>query len=185
MLCHAHTDRLSLSSVWIPSRVETGSINASCCWGVFETSYLQNSRRAPRGPDTSKTAGPVRWYPHPALKSELVIPPVLAPSSSPRRVPRARAWQALNDVWVMLLCGTEPPGSTSPGAGFLSGLVAGIDAEDASRTLLDRLRRAAGTGRASKATLVKLDGGGVGGGLVEAKPREVLAAMKLFLNKCF
>lgn len=88
-------------------------------------------------------------------------------------------------MWVLLLCGTEPPGSTSSGAGFLTSLVSGIDAEEASRTLLDRLRRAAGLGQASKATLVRLDGGGVGGGLLEAKPREVLAAMKLFLNKCF
>lgn len=89
-------------------------------------------------------------------------------------------------MWVLLLCGTEPPGSSSSAAGFLSSLVAGVDAEEASRTLLDRLRLAAGLEQqASKATLVKMDGGGVGGGLVEAKPREVLAAMKLFLNKCF
>lgn len=88
-------------------------------------------------------------------------------------------------MWVLLLCGSEPAASSSSAANFLTSLVAGVDAEEASRTLLDRLRRAAGPGQASKATLVKLDGGGVGGGLVEAKPREVLAAMKLFLNKCF
>lgn len=95
--------------------------------------------------------------------------------------------QSLNDVWTILLCGTEPPGSSSR-AGFLTSLVAGVDAEEASRSLLDKMRRAAAAGKggqASKATLVTLDGGGTGGGLLEAKPLEVLAAMKLFLNKCF
>lgn len=95
--------------------------------------------------------------------------------------------QAINDVWTLLLCGTEPSERSSR-AGFLTSLVAGVDAEEASRSLLDKIRRAAaagGGGQASKATLVTLDGGGVGGGLLEAKPLEVLAAMKLFLNKCF
>lgn len=94
--------------------------------------------------------------------------------------------QALNDVWTLLLCGTEPSGTSS--RGFLTSLVAGVDAEEASRSILDKMRRAAAAGsggQASKATLVTLDGGGVGGGLLEAKPLEVLAAMKLFLNKCF
>lgn len=87
-------------------------------------------------------------------------------------------------MWTLLLCGTEPPQSSS-GLGYLTGLLSGIDAEEASLTLLDRLRRAARGGEASKATLVTLDGGGAGGGLLEARPREAMAAMKLFLNKCF
>ncbi|CAN0043781.1 unnamed protein product [Scytosiphon promiscuus] len=91
--------------------------------------------------------------------------------------------KALNDVWTLLLCGTDDTGGGSSPAGYLTSLVAGVDAEEASRTLLDRLRRAAG-GQASKATLVTLNGGGNGGGVLEAKPLEVLAAMKLFLNKC-
>ncbi|CAN0162926.1 unnamed protein product, partial [Ectocarpus sp. 8 AP-2014] len=90
--------------------------------------------------------------------------------------------QALNDVWTLLICGRESTGASSVG-GYLSNMVAGVDSEEASRSLLDKLRRAAG-GEASKATLVTLDGGGSGGGILEAKPLEVLAAMKLFLNKC-
>lgn len=88
-------------------------------------------------------------------------------------------------MWILLLCGKDPTGGgySSP-TGYLTSFVAGVDAEEASRTLLDRLRRAA-AGQPSKATLVTLDGGGNGGGLLEAKPLEVVAAMKLFLNKCF
>ena len=67
-------------------------------------------------------------------------------------------------------------------------MVAGIDAEAAARSLLDKLRQAAGSagagGGASKATLVTLGGGGHGGGVMDAKPLEALAAIKLFLNKC-
>lgn len=99
------------------------------------------------------------------------------------------ALQALNDVWVLLICGTDSLGATSGVSGlggFLTSMVARVDGEAASRSLLEKLRRAAGSkaGGASKATMVTLAGGGSGGGLVEAKPLEVLAAMKLFLNKC-
>ncbi|CAM9931799.1 unnamed protein product [Ectocarpus sp. 6 AP-2014] len=90
--------------------------------------------------------------------------------------------QALNDVWTLLICGKESTRASSVG-GYLTSMVAGVDSEEASRSLLDKLRRAAG-GEASKATLVTLDGGGSGGGILEAKPLEVLSAMKLFLNKC-
>lgn len=87
----------------------------------------------------------------------------------------------MSDVWILLLCGTDP--HDSHGLGFLTSMVAGIDAEAASRSLLEKLRRAAGAGQ-SKATLVTLPEGSGGGGLIEAKPLEVVSAMKLFLNKC-
>lgn len=80
-------------------------------------------------------------------------------------------------------------------------MVAGLDEQGASSALLEKLRRAAspsasananasstGGGGArvgpSKATMVTVEGGGYGGGLLEAKPRESLSAIKLFLHKC-
>lgn len=74
--------------------------------------------------------------------------------------------------------------------GVLLSAVAGVDAEGAAQALLEKLRRAAarggGGGAATmKASLVTVEGGGTGGGLLEAKPVEVLAGVKLFLEKCF
>lgn len=84
---------------------------------------------------------------------------------------------------MLILCGTAALGGAGGVAGFLTGMVAGIDREGAARALLEKIRLAS-KGRETKASLVTVEGGGAGGGLLEAKPLEVLAGVKLFLNKC-
>lgn len=93
--------------------------------------------------------------------------------------------QALSDVWVLILRGTEVPGSSDGVRGFLTSIVACLDAEGDATALLEKLRRVSSSSESTgKATLVTIEGGGVGGGLLEAKPRDALAAIKLFLHKC-
>lgn len=87
---------------------------------------------------------------------------------------------------MLILCGTEAQQNSSGIVrGMLTGMVAGVDAETAAHALLDKLRHAAAAaGGATKASLVTVEGGGTGGGLLEAKPQEVIAGVKLFLHKC-
>lgn len=96
-------------------------------------------------------------------------------------------FQALQDVWVLVLRGTQPPGSSNGVGDFLTSIVAGQDAEGEAVALVEKLRQgssSSGGSGYSKVTMVAVEGGGVGGGLFEAKSREALAGIKLFLHKC-